>query len=74
MARSDGLEPPYTESKSAILPLYELRILVDTHGIEPCRKDFQSNALPSELSVLFMAEGVGFEPTIRSMRNVSFQD
>ena len=48
--------------------------MVDTHGIEPCRKDFQSNALPSELSVLFMAEGAGFELAIRSMRNVSFQD
>ena len=65
MARSDGLEPPCTESKSAILPLYELRILVDTHGIEPCRKDFQSNALPSELSVLFMEEHFGLEPKQR---------
>ena len=41
----DGLEPPHTESESAVLPLDE-RGMERMKGIEPSSLDWQSSAVP----------------------------
>ena len=61
MVRSTGLEPAQAEAhyplKVACLPFHHDRMnlsknLVAAQGIEPCSKDFQSFANPSQLDSL----------------------